>query len=116
MPSPTSFSISLPTPNDGTFTITLLHPHSSPGDIGWRVAWALGPSELLHPLAQAHTHMTFNAPTPLQAGIAAALDAEDGLPAIPGLFGGNFQMLSEALRTGTPVKEICEAQVWSRRL
>ena len=43
---------------------------------GWRVAWACGPAALVGPLGRAHTHLTFSAPTPLQEGIAAALEAE----------------------------------------
>ena len=77
---------------------------------GWRTAWAYGPAELVQPLSRSHTHMTFSAPTPLQAGIAAALRAEDGLADIPTLFGGNYQMLAEALRAGTGVSSICDAQ------
>jgi N-succinyldiaminopimelate aminotransferase len=96
---------------------------------GWRVAWAVGPAPLLAPLGTAHTHMTFSAPTPLQAGVAAAL-ADDGvddeLRGISELFAGNFAMLSAALREmtlasapfscsesgepGLAVKSVCEAQ------
>ena len=78
---------------------------------GWRVAWAYGPAELVQPLSRAHTHLTFNAPTPLQHGIAEALDAEDGLDEVPHLFGGNFALLADALRqVGSGVGGICEAQ------
>ena len=64
---------------------------------GWRVAWATGPAELLKPLGQVHTHLTFSAPTPLQAGVAAALEQEDGLDGVSNLFQGNFELLSTAL-------------------
>lgn len=78
---------------------------------GWRTAWAYGPSELVQPLSRSHTHLTFNAPTPLQHGIAAALDVEDGLDEVPRLFGGNFDMLSDALRaSGTGIGGICKAE------
>lgn len=77
---------------------------------GWRVAWATGPESLIQPLGRAHTHLTFSAPTPLQAGIAAALEAEDGLEQIPPLFSGNFELLSSALREGTAASGVCEAQ------
>ena len=77
---------------------------------GWRVAWAVGPPNLVGPLGQVHTHMTFNAPTPLQAGIAAALECEDGLGETAELFKGNFHLLTEALNAGTPVTNICDAQ------
>ena len=55
---------------------------------GWRVAWAYGPAELVQPLSRSHTHLTFSSPTPLQHGIAAALDADDGLAEVGPLFGG----------------------------
>jgi N-succinyldiaminopimelate aminotransferase len=77
---------------------------------GWRVAWAYGPAALIQPLSRSHTHLTFSAPTPLQAGIAAALDVEDGLDEVPVLFGGNWQLLADALREGTSIGSICEAQ------
>ena len=83
---------------------------------GWRVAWAVGPAALVGPLGAAHTHMTFSAPTPLQAGVAAALDSEDGLAEIAPLFAENFERLSAALsamtmKGGAPgVKSICAAQ------
>ena len=82
-----------------------------------QVAWALGPAELVGPQGAAHTHLTFSAPTPLQAGVAAALDAEDGLAEIAPLFAENFQLLSDALEAmrfsgseAPPVRGICAAQ------
>jgi N-succinyldiaminopimelate aminotransferase len=77
---------------------------------GWRVAWATGPSHLVQPLGRAHTHMTFSAPTPLQAGIAAALDADDGLEEISPLFSANFESLAAALLKGTAVRRVGDAQ------
>lgn len=94
---------------------------------GWRVAWAVGPSELTEPLGAAHTHLTFSAPTPLQAGIAAALadeHVEDELDLVRDLFAGNYEQLSAALMEmrmeaapygtesgpGLAVKSVCEAQ------
>ena len=78
---------------------------------GWRVAWAYGPASLVRPLGASHTHLTFNAPTPLQAGIAAALREEDSeLSNVASLFGSNFERLATALRKGTAVRSICEAQ------
>ena len=38
---------------------------------GWRVAWAYGPKELVQPLSVAHTHLTFNAPTPPDTATSA---------------------------------------------
>ena len=78
---------------------------------GWRVAWATGPAELLAPLGRAHTHMTFSAPTPLQLGVAAALDVEDGLEEVAPLFASNWRKLATALEEGhTPVAEVCAAE------
>ena len=65
------------------------------------------------PLGQAHTHMTFSAPTPLQAGIAAALSVKDAVAttaACGALFGQNHRLLSAALLQGTSAKRICPAQ------
>lgn len=44
---------------------------------GWRVGWAYAPKHLSTALRDAHRAMTFCAPTPLQAGVAAALDWAD---------------------------------------
>jgi N-succinyldiaminopimelate aminotransferase len=94
---------------------------------GWRVAWAIGPSELTAPLGAAHTHLTFSAPTPLQAGIAAALTddhVEDELNSVRDLFAENYERLSSALiemrmeappygtksGPGFAVKSVCNAQ------
>ncbi len=40
---------------------------------GWRVGWLLGPAALLAGVRTLHSYSTFCAPTPLQAGVAAAL-------------------------------------------
>ena len=80
------------------------------GLTGWRVAWAYGPAALVGPLAASHTHLTFSAPTPLQAGIAAALRVEDGLADTAPLFGANFEQLARSLRENTPVGSICKAE------
>lgn len=78
---------------------------------GWRVAWAYGLSELVGPIGRSHTHLTFSAPSPLQIGIAAALRCEDGLDETGPRFGGNHEMLSDALRRGVPsVKDVCPAE------
>ena len=69
---------------------------------GWRVAWASGPAHLMAPINYAHTHLTYCAPTPLQAGIAAALKEQDGtFGGVGELFGGNFALLSDAIERGT---------------
>eukprot|EP00928_Gymnodinium_smaydae_P078798 TRINITY_DN62872_c0_g1_i1.p1 TRINITY_DN62872_c0_g1~~TRINITY_DN62872_c0_g1_i1.p1 ORF type:complete len:451 (+),score=35.65 TRINITY_DN62872_c0_g1_i1:46-1353(+) len=46
---------------------------------GWRVGWVLGPSTLVSAITRVHSYATYCAPTPLQLGIATALDA--ALPA-----------------------------------
>ena len=77
---------------------------------GWRVAWAYGPASLMGPLGASHTHLTFSAPTPLQAGIAAALrEDEASLDETAINFSANFEMLASALRRGTTASAICEA-------
>eukprot|EP01079_Euglenida_sp_SAG-EU17-18_P002460 gene2460-3225_t len=45
---------------------------------GWRVGWAVGPSDLVSAINCIHSHITFCAPTPLQEAVAQALDQEDG--------------------------------------
>ena len=80
---------------------------------GWRVAWAVGPAALMAPVGQAHSHLTFNAPTPLQAGIAAALDAEGSAEAVAevgALYGDNHKKLKHALLAGTTARSVCAAQ------
>jgi N-succinyldiaminopimelate aminotransferase len=44
---------------------------------GWRVGWACAPAELTTALRDAHRAITFCAPTPLQAGVADALEWAD---------------------------------------
>ena len=50
--------------------------------------------------------MSYSAPTPLQSGVAAALDADDGLEATAPLFRENFRLLADALREGTSVRQV----------
>ena len=64
---------------------------------GWRVGWLTGPADLIRGCAIVHQHATVCAPTPLQAGVAAALDAEDGsYDGVPVLYESNYQALAEA--------------------
>jgi len=44
---------------------------------GWRVGWAIGPTELLAPVDAVHGTSTFCAPTPLQIAIAHAFDDDE---------------------------------------
>jgi len=77
---------------------------------GWRVAWALAPARLATAVASAHTNLTYSAPTPLQAGIAAALREEDGsFGGVAQLFGANFELLATALREHRDLT-VCDAQ------
>jgi len=65
---------------------------------GWRVGWALAPRDLALKVSNAHTALTYSAPTPLQQGVAAALKAEDGsFDGVPFTFGRNAEMLAAAL-------------------
>ena len=41
---------------------------------GWRVGWAVGPPKMIDAIKSAHSLMSYAAPTPLQLGVAAALD------------------------------------------
>lgn len=45
---------------------------------GWRVGWALSTPEMLRGLAVHHANTSYCAPSPLQHGLAVALDKEDG--------------------------------------
>jgi len=83
---------------------------------GWRVAWALAPARLATAVASAHTNLTYSAPTPLQAGIAAALREEDGsFGGVAQLFGANFELLATAPREHqplfTPLFSLCIARL-----
>ena len=49
-------------------------------------------------MSNAHTALTYSAPTPLQKGVAEALKAEDGaFDGVPFTFGRNAEMLAAAL-------------------
>ena len=66
---------------------------------GWRVGWALAPRDLALKVSNAHTALTYSAPTPLQQGVAEALKAEDGsFDGVPFTFHRNAEMLAAALQ------------------
>ncbi len=44
---------------------------------GWKVGWAIGPSDLTKAVRAAHQFLTFTTPTPVQHGAVAALDAPE---------------------------------------
>lgn len=78
---------------------------------GWRVGWVTGPAELVTAARTMHAYTTFCAPSPLQEGVAAALEAEavalrfDDQAA---LMHGNWLLLAAALReTGV---DVCPAE------
>lgn len=85
---------------------------------GWRVAWATGPASLMEGLTLAHSNMTFSAPTPLQAGVAAALSCPSRhteFGRMRALFRDNFARLKRALegldlsRVGATCMRVCPA-------
>ncbi|KAJ8614112.1 hypothetical protein CTAYLR_004639 [Chrysophaeum taylorii] len=64
---------------------------------GWRVGWIVASNrELADRAAAAHLDLTYAAPTPLQAGVARALD-EDDLGGVGALFKQNYEKLEAAL-------------------
>jgi N-succinyldiaminopimelate aminotransferase len=77
---------------------------------GWRVGWVLAPPALLAGVRSMHSYSTFCAPTPLQVGVAAALnEAAQELRDLPEgaappadtsavLFEQNARVLGDALR------------------
>ena len=80
---------------------------------GWRVGWCVGPAELVKAVATLHAYTSFCAPSPLQAGVAAALDAEPAGPQPPfdgraALMAANWEVLATALRTSGV--GVCPAQ------
>lgn len=58
-------------------TLTLASASKTFGVTGWRVGWAIGPSELIASVRHAHQTFIYSAPTPQQIAIAACLDADD---------------------------------------
>nr|AIT70212.1 aspartate aminotransferase [Sargassum integerrimum] len=80
-------------------TITLCSASKLFSLTGWRVGWALSTPELLKGLNISHCMTSYCAPTPLQHGLAVALEAEDGtFEGIPKLVEGNAELLGNALR------------------
>ena len=48
---------------------------------GWKLGWAIGPSELTAGVRAAHQYLTFTTPTPVQMGAAAAMAMPDSFHA-----------------------------------
>jgi len=61
-------------------TVTVMTASKMFSVTGWRVGWAIGPEELIGACNLMHSFTTFCAPTPLQEGVAAALEAERAEP------------------------------------
>merc|ERR1740130_502762 len=75
---------------------------------GWRIGWVTGPEDLVKAVTTAHSYMSFCAPTPLQVGVAGALnsaikgsknckDVATKLGDLGPLFGRNWKTLADAL-------------------
>ena len=65
---------------------------------GWRVGWLIGSEEVIRGCRALHGFNTYCAPTPLQYGIARALDAEAGdFDGTAALMRENAEMLTAAL-------------------
>jgi N-succinyldiaminopimelate aminotransferase len=58
-------------------TLTLSSAGKTFSLTGWKVGWGVGPAPLVAAAQAAHQFMTFSTATPLQAGLAAALNALD---------------------------------------
>ena len=78
-----TFSPDLPHHRLATFdgmwdrTLTLSSLGKSFSLTGWKIGWAIGPEHLTAGVRSAHQFLTFASATPLQAGAAAALQADD---------------------------------------
>lgn len=69
---------------------------------GWRVGWIMGPEDLVTPSRTVHAYASFCAPTPLQQGVALALNApeetsKDYFSSLSTLMHENHTLLSSAL-------------------
>ena len=66
---------------------------------GWRVGWITGPADLIAGTRGVHGYTTFSAPTPLQEGVAAALEGAESayFNGIAGQFEENHRRLGAAL-------------------
>ncbi|GBG63068.1 hypothetical protein CBR_g36553 [Chara braunii] len=77
------------------------------GLTGWRVGWAVGPPQLIRAIDMVHQHSTVCAPVPLQHGIGAALDAEDGsFGGVVQLHAGSYAILKAAFEA-IPGVHVC---------
>jgi len=66
---------------------------------GWRVGWVLGHERYMAGVRTLHAATSYCAPTPLQHGVAAALQAEDGaFEGRPATIEANAAVLGAALR------------------
>ena len=74
---------------------------------GWRVGWVLAAAPVMRAVRMMHAYSVYCAPAPLQAGIAAAFDAEQGdFEGWPAQIARNFSDLGAAIEAfGLPVTE-----------
>lgn len=80
-------------------TITLSSLGKTFSLTGWKIGWAVAPSDLSACVRAAHQYVTFCAATPLQHGAAAAImHPGDYTAGLRTLFAGNRDRLSAALR------------------
>jgi len=64
---------------------------------GWRLGWATAPEAIIEKMNHLHSHATYCAATPLQYGVAVALEEEDGsFEGIPEMIAENYRVMSEA--------------------
>jgi len=68
---------------------------------GWRVGWASGPEDLITAIRTVHAHSSYCAPTPLQLGIATALEnfSEEEANSLCTKFQENAMLLSEGIKS-----------------
>ncbi|KNC87535.1 hypothetical protein SARC_00359 [Sphaeroforma arctica JP610] len=65
---------------------------------GWRVGWALGPADWLGGFKALHSYITYCAPTPLQVGVADALENDTATELVVSkMFASNAHILGAAL-------------------
>jgi len=66
---------------------------------GWRVGWAIGPSEILAPIDAVHATSTYCTPTPLQLSISQAFQEEKHETRVSELLEANCVELSNAFQS-----------------
>lgn len=68
-------------------TITISSAGKTFSCTGWKVGWAIGPTELIKPLSMTHQWVTFSVPSPMQEAIGRSLEiAKDPYEGFPSYF------------------------------